>query len=293
MKKIFIFLFISMFCLTAVSASAFSVSQYLVLEEQNQLSDDSWEILIDNERLDASGNNLNTTGNVDIGDYIFGVLRFNSLINSAFLSGITYSPTSTEWNQELTALFYAEVKTKVWDGSNFTWTLGSTGTFGNDSRSIIQVYTDAGNDFNITSEAVATSTAGSGGSAQLFWEAGITNAFTNWIVQAPVDDITALDPLGAGPNVGTVNFGVNLTYMGVGPDLAFAQPQAVVALDQLFQLAGNGNFTAPNNNTPDWVDATDDFNAFFQPVPEPNTMFMLGLGLVCMVGLICKRKNIN
>jgi len=105
-----------------------------------------------------------------------------------------------------------------------------------------------------------------------------------WAASAFTDDI-ALLPTTTGSNAGTVNFGINMISLGVGPGLYRDQ---VSLFGGLVDVNGSGNFINKGAlNTP--FDVIDDVNASFHPVPEPATLSLVGFGLVGL-GSFVRRK---
>jgi hypothetical protein len=278
--KVFLFTVLAAFLSMTTMAFASSITSTYVFGQQNHISDQSYEM----QAVD-----VNNDGHLDIGDELVGVARIDQIINTNYISGSNFG---TAWTDELTLYFDAKVTGKSGDSINgFNWTFGATGTFGTTAGTMIQVFSDPSNNFDIAGATSATAIAtASDGSP--YWELGIANGQGGWTASAFTDDLGALSSFSGQGSAGSFNYALNVLSYGIGPQLVRTQSNPV-AYAGLVDVSGNGSFDAPTSalqGAAPWVEAQDNLDAYLQPVPEPTTLTLLGLGLLGLAATLRRKR---
>ena len=256
----------------------------------NQWSDDSGEILVDN----------NSNGILDTGDYLVGVL------------GITSFPTTgvdPSTVNELTAIFATEVKSTTDLSGSAAFSCGSAaitsctgyefGTTGDFNAAIAAANAVLGGALtigpytNVTSDTVAmfleddgTSFNRDGGSI-----ADAFNTGGDGVERLAVDLIAANGDTwtGTGPSDLT-QFGLVPSGQGIG----FFSIDGTISYEGWANITLNDNITANGSVKPtdgSSFTITDDATFEVTMVPEPTVLGLMGLGLLGLGGMARRRRG--
>jgi hypothetical protein len=256
-----------------VSANAESINSLYVFGETNLVSDLSFEKLIN-----APGSPPGDT-TLDQNDRLRGIFRIDTLHTTSGYS--IYAPDYACpycWNEELVALFDITVQTKFAPGDignpypgQFFWIFAPTPGFGTVVGTMIQVFEDPANNYDVSlaTTALVEATVIDG---TAYWEIGfLGEPGEGWIASAPVDDITQLTSF-IGVNTGIVNFALNLTALGPAGVRLLRNQLSVIDGVTNVDFVGNGNFASPWYPLPAYA-VENDVNAFFTPARGPIISF--------------------
>lgn len=308
MKKIvYFFTFVLLMFALVTNANALTVEQTLFINEMNWLSDNSAFYLING---DANGSTIDnqTSGGVPFDSTIVKGDRIRGMFEIATVEGVTSGITrylgGGTGNNEWTGIYELEVD----DITDDIFTMKASTSFQTEMETFLGVgnldgiavsffqspiidYTRlSSDDIGINDPAppsytdaeellIANATNGSA-----FWSLGFVTDDNFWKIDSTHPDIWDLKTGVAGTNTGTVNLALDLVHNPIGIPLDPIEYDTGKFADMM----GSGNMNAIGGvGTP--FDGFDDFNMTIQPIPEPATMFLLGSGLIGLVGYSRKK----
>lgn len=290
-------------CLTGVARA--SVVDDLVMDVQNFLEDDDWEIAVDagNSITDAPSTSL------DVDDFLVGMIRMTALEAPEGTKIADYPTTGATF----TGVFAVKVtgKSDVGGGLfNFSFTaatdaewgtlglkavgfdpdpdLGNTAVIAyDDPDNIDETLADTGSDTSID-ESIATV------DGTKLWEFGFdTDPDLYWVATGLPDDLSLLEPQ---TSVGAVNLALELTKAHVSAPIllskvevsSFYDPNPATG-DNLAHLVGIDGIRGAAASANDWQ-VKSDTDLYIYPVPEPGSLLVWG-GLLAFVGFSYRRRR--
>ncbi len=280
----------------ATSAQAAMINSILIPNAKNSFEDTDWERLIDNEGSPA--------GIVDIGDDLEAMLEFGN-VNVTALPGslpanyelLAHSKVRVVWKGNLSMGEVAGAGVKVdtvggFDRYDFLFE-GSLDGAGTAIRLYEQLSTPA-TEFDPTI-AAASGIARVTGST-LLSTFGIDGASTDfWLALAAPENISSFSD----PAISGANFSFGLTMLSNPGGLALS-PEAdtggvgtwASGALTFHDLVGTGELKeTPVGVHEDW-DLQTDTQVWFNAVPEPSTLALLGIGSVVYgLGAYRRRRN--
>lgn len=295
----------------AATANALSVTSQLFFGETNQLSDNSAEFLINADGTTTdSGDAL-----VQVGDRLVGAFNIGTVEALSGPDAGTSRVIGANGVNELTGIFDLTVTSAnfndvTWDfafaptpvATNIFTTLGVAQPAG----TMVALFEDLVVDYSrldpnlddpgMASELALLQTA-SGGTD--YWTFGYTGAVVNglytpgasegWIANAISNDIGIIGAVPAPSNGGTANFAVSLLndVADIGPQLGLVNSSFG---GQLIGANGSGNLLGIGGaDTP--FDNFDNFDFVINPIPEPATFLLFGIGLLGVAGVSRRKKD--
>lgn len=305
MKKVAgIFTFVLLMFALVTNANATTVQDAFFINEMNWLSDNSGFYLIndDGSTIDNQAGGVPIESIIEEGDRIRGMFEIATVEDVTGSGGTNYLGGGTG-NNEFTGI-YELVVTDI-TGSIFT--MGASASFQTEMETHLGVggldgiavsmfqsstinYTRLSGDdiaedayppaYDVSEEAlIDNATDGSE-----FWSFGFVTADNYWRIDSDHPDIWDLKTGLSGSNHGTANLALDLIRNVSGIPL----DPISNGMGGFADLVGSGDMKAIGGvNTP--FDGWDNFDLNMKPIPEPATMFLLGSGLIGLVGYSRKK----
>jgi hypothetical protein len=272
-----------MFGFDASSAYATTVEENLFFGELNKISDNDAETLLDRECEGC------TTGIIDIGDALSGVINWNTL---EALSGNNTFGSGTD--NEFSGVFTIQVVDKVdLGGGDFGFVFGPDPTFEAlyGTGAMVAFFDDPLQDFTRTGDILDSIDSAINGT--LIWTWGFEgDADEQWVaVGTDTPELITGSEASAVYNfqlssLYDILFPAGLVQLPTGCEVGGSfspsdvNPCLSAAGDSLIDIVGSGSVVGPD--FPEWP-IWSNSDASFHPavaVPEPGTLGLLGLGLL-------------